>query len=102
MPRRLLVVESVLSLGRHGIFVLPELPVDEALPISAPARRAELRRPDGSTLLAHVHVAIPRRSPPPAVLTAFAHFRKLTAKEVPIGTEVWMLDDAPSAERPNS
>lgn len=52
-------------------------------------RRVELRKPDGSSMEATVHVQYVFPVPTPKVPTWELMFRDLVKEDVPVGTEIW-------------
>ncbi|MBX3190574.1 MAG: hypothetical protein KF819_26470 [Labilithrix sp.] len=83
---RLLVVTDLVAIEHVGVHLEPTVALEE-LP---PGRHfmAEIRRPDGSRARAPAYATVTRANP----TRAYVALNRLTAADVPIGTEVWTVD----------
>ena len=94
-PRLLLVVQDTFFIAGRGLIVAPDLDLGQGF-----QQRfvVELRRPDRTTLqaevIAEVPFIVPLNPEEPRWLRHMLHFPGLTKVEVPIGTEVWTIDQS--------
>ena len=90
MAQRLLTVEDSFQTSSKdlGLIVVPG-PLQDEYPGSSPIQ-VELRKPDGSTQRATLHVSWMFQTPPPKEYRWICHFRDLLKGDVPIGTEIWV------------
>jgi len=85
--RRLLTIGDTFLIRQRGLVVVPAPAVEEC---KGPGDvEVELRRPDGSIMLATLTLAWEFVSPTPAVVRWCCIFKALTKEDVPTGTEVW-------------
>lgn len=92
---RLLVVQDVFAIAGRGVILAPDIELHGPSTLQV---RVELRRPDGSTRIVDALAHLPMGNPPR--LQARARYvlllPGLTTPDVPVGTEVWLVADAPS------
>ena len=88
-PRLLLVVEDVFAVGERGVIVAPDVELDRG---RTRTLAVELRRPDGSVMMAEAQATVPFVHPPqiPPRLRHVLRFVTLAKIDVPIGTEIWI------------
>src|SRR3954470_8352618 len=89
--RLLLVVQDTFAVSGRGLTVVPDVDLGSKFQSHI---TVELRRPDGTTIRAVALAQVPFITPAPQrrphhVLT----FATLTKDDVPIGTEVWMVEE---------
>lgn len=87
---RILLVEDTFEITDRGVVVAPML-LDLGL-VAGQEISVELRRPDGTTLLADARVEAVWISPwrPEITSNNALRFPRLRAIDIPIGTEIWM------------
>ncbi len=87
----LVVVDTFEIIGR-GVVADPMI---ELADLTAQLINVELRRPDGTTLVADARVEAVRISPwrPGVKSDNVLRFPKLRKSDIPIGTEIWMRVD---------
>lgn len=85
MTRKLLTVEEAVAAGDR-VVVGPRLDQREA---AGPAFQVELRRPDGTCLVAEASATVPFVTPPPDQVGAVLVLRGVSPDDLPVGTEVW-------------
>ena len=85
--KKLTTVTDTFQITSRGLVVVPSPFVGS---YDGPAKRqVELRRPDGSSAEATLHVQYVFPKPTPPVPTWELIFRDLVKDDVPIGTEIW-------------
>jgi hypothetical protein len=91
--RLLLVVEDTFAISGRGLIVAPDVDLGDAHQRSL---NVELRRPDGTQLQAEVLAQVPFLNPPRPVdrTRHVITFAQLAKTDVPIGTELWITDEA--------
>jgi hypothetical protein len=93
--RLLLVVEDTFQIAGRGLIVVPGPSADRYKP--GPLR-VELRRPDGTRSEANGRLEFSFVSPPPKLAPPLACvLLGLTKRDVPLGTQVWVLAPTPGA-----
>lgn len=83
--RLLLIVTEVREIQGRGVLLAPEVPASEARDA---VLHVSLLRPDGTSIPADAHVAVPSRPTPSH--GALVSLKGLTKDDVPIRTEVWI------------
>ena len=92
-PRLLLVVEDTFAISGRGLIIAPDVDLGEG---HQRHLNVELRRPDGTRFHAEALAQVPFVNPP-RIGDRPRHvllFTRLTKTDVPIGTELWITDEA--------
>jgi hypothetical protein len=85
-----MTVEDSFQIGGRGLVVVPAPLVSE---YEGPLKLSvKLLRPDGSELNAELHISHVFQTPPPKELRWGCVFPRLSKQEVPIGTEIWLIN----------
>lgn len=89
----MLVVEDTFEITERGVVIAPMM-LDLA-DLTGRLIEVELRRPDGTTLMADARVEAVRISPwrPGTSSDNALRFPNLRKSDIPIGTEIWMWAD---------
>ncbi len=89
---RLLIVEHVYFSRGHGVIVFPKIPIAS---YSGPHRRlVTVRTPDGRGRTASAQIIEPFVTPHPKERFYLCFLPSLVKADVPIGTEIWIGEDA--------
>ena len=94
MSFRLFIVDGRFTVFGRGIALLPGVPKDAAGPCVAPGMSIELHRPDG-TILATTIRTVEWWQTPPSSCAPLHLSPEIEKDDVPVGTEVWLVDSRP-------
>jgi hypothetical protein len=92
MSHRLFAVEWTFTIPKRGIALGPGVPKYEPGPRIVPGMSIELRRPDGTVLVTTIR-GVEWFQTPPAPAAPLHMPPEIKKEDVPVGTEVWLLDE---------